>query len=153
MADIKIATGAEQPINRHSAVAAEEFEQGDLVGFNGSGEFVKADASNGIAAVGMAMAPVRDLANYSAGPEKLAVEENYALVGRDRVTAIRFGIEAEDNDAELGVTGGDRVYLGDAGAVTTTAPSTAGDIVQVVGVGIAPERFSLDVSADHSVSA
>lgn len=153
MADIKIATGAEQPINRHAAVAGETLEQGDLVGFNGSGEFVKADASNGIPAVGMAMAPVRDLANYSAGPERLAVEENYALVGRDRVTAIKFGIEAEDGEATTGIVGGDRVYLGDAGAVTTTAPSTSGDIVQVVGVGVAPERFSLDVSADYSTSA
>lgn len=152
MADIKIATGAEQPINRHAAVAAEKFEQGDLLGFNGSGEFVKADASNGIPAVGMAMAPVRDLADYSPGPERLAVEENYALVGEDRITAIKFGVEAEDGEGTLGVTGGDRVYLGDAGAVTTTAPSASGDVVQVVGVGLAPERFSLDVSLDYQTA-
>lgn len=152
MADIKIATGAEQPINRHAAVAAEKFEQGDLVGFNGSGEFVKADASNGIAAVGMAMAPVRDLADYSPGPERLAVEENYALVGEDRITAIKFGVVAEDGEGALGVSASDRLYLGDAGAVTTTAPSSAGDVVQVVGVGIADDQFVLDVSTDYQTA-
>ena len=149
MTDFKIATGAEQPINRHGALAGEKFEQGDLVGINSAGKMVKADAdsSSQVMAVGVAFGPVDDLADYSGMPDAVqsAVEANRILVDRDRIAAVVYGIELENNDADSGFTPGQPVYLAPGGGYTQTAPSTAGDLVQIVGTALTAERIAVFV--------
>jgi len=61
MTNVKIATSAEQPINRHAAVAGETMHEGDLVGIDADGHMVQADPE-GVMALGVCMTPADDLA-------------------------------------------------------------------------------------------
>lgn len=149
MTDFKIATGAEQPINTHAALAGEKFEQGDLVGINSAGKMVKADAdaASTVMAVGVAFGPVDLLSDYSSMPDAVqsAVEANRVLVDRDRISAVVYGIEAENNDADSGFTPGEPVYLAPGGGYTQTRPTTTGDLIQVVGTALTAERVAVHV--------
>jgi hypothetical protein len=151
MTDFKIAN-ADGKVFKHGAPAAEKFEQGTPVGMDASGNYVVADADSGVAipAVGVAMAPVRDLADYAGMPEsvRVTVEQNYVLINGNRVAAFTRGIELENNDEDSGFTPGQPVYLAEGGGYTQTAPSGSGDLVQTLGVALTPERIALDVSYD-----
>lgn len=156
MVNPKIATaGAEQPINRHGAVAAETFDEGALVGLNASGEYVNADADTAapVAALGVCLTPADDLANYTQEEVKLVIEAERALVGRDRVSAISNGVEVENGDGDWAFTPGEPVYLAVGGGYTQTAPAAIGDLVQVVGTALTADRIRLDVSPVYDVAA
>ncbi|ELY49889.1 hypothetical protein [Natronorubrum bangense] len=149
MVDIGIATaGAEQPINRHGAVAGETMHEGDLVGIDADGHMVKADAGAGsdqLMAIGALLTPADDLSNYDQEEVKLVIEANRALVGRDRVSTIAYGVEVENGDGDWAFTPGLPVYLDVGGGYTQTAPSSAGDLVQVVGTALTEDRIMLAV--------
>ena len=150
MTDFKIATGAEQPINTSAALAGAKFEQGTPVGINAAGKMVPADADSGstVMAVGVAFGPVDDLADYSGMPDAVqsAVEANRVLVDRDRVAAVKYGIELENNDGDSGFTPGEVVYLAPGGGFTQTRPTTSsGDLVQILGTALTAERVSVHV--------
>jgi hypothetical protein len=147
MVSARIATGAEQPINRHAAVAASKFSEGDLVGYDATGKLVPADAdaASQVMAVGVAFAPVHDLADYSDESVKLTVEQNRALINRERISYAVFGVEVENGDDDWDFTPGAPVYLASGGGYTQTAPATAGDLVQMVGVALTPERIMVQV--------
>lgn len=151
MTDFKIATGAEQPINTSGALAGEVFEQGTPVGIDpATGKMVKADAdaASTIMAVGVAFGPTDDLANYSAMPDAVqsAVEAERTLIDRNRVSAVKYGIELENNDADSGFAPGEVVYLAPGGGYTQTRPTDAsGDLVQILGTALTPERISVHV--------
>lgn len=134
MVNARIATGAEQPINRDGAVAGEEYEEGDLVGINADGEIVLADAASEQAAVGVAFAPAADLDNYDDEymPDivRTTVEAERALVGRDRTAFGSFGFIVENSDEDWDFTAGEPVYLGDNGGYT----QSPGGFEQVVGM-------------------
>ena len=147
MANPKIATAAEQPINRHGAVAGETMSEGDLVGVNADGHMVhaSADAASPVMALGVCLTPADDVENYTADVTKLVIESERALVNRDRVSAVSNGVEVENNDNDWEFTPGLPVYLGTAGEFTQTRPSGAGELVQIVGTALTEERIRLDV--------
>ena len=157
MTDIGIATGAEQPINRDGRVPAEELEQGDLVGIDANGELALADAqaeANGgaeINAVGIAFADVVDESKYYDETVRQAVHsEKVTLQNGNRIAYVRYGVILENADEDWGFAPGEPVYLDVGGGFTQTAPSTAGDIVQVVGYATDDgEAVFLDVDAGY----
>lgn len=159
MSDWKIATSAEQPINRHAGEAVEVGDQGDFVGLvddgSGNAEVRAADADAAVAqhALGILMAPVHETdAAYPDFVNNMIITERMAVVGEDaRVTFVNYGIVVEDNERVANLTIGEPVYLGKGGGVTQTKPATSGDIVQVVGYAIEPHAFVLDVDVDYEV--
>mgnify|MGYP005865557275 CR=1 FL=1 len=142
MTNVKIATSAEQPINRHAAVAGETMHEGDLVGIDANGQMVQADPE-GVMALGVCMTPADDLANYAQDEVRLVIEAERALINRDRVTATSNGVEVENGDGDWAFTPGLPVYMGAGGEYTQTAPGTGG--VQVVGSALTEDRIRLDV--------
>ena len=147
MTDIGIATAAEQPINRHGALAGETMQEGDLVGLNAEGEMVQATATNGVMALGVCLTPATELDAYGEDEVKLVVEANRALVGRDRVSAISNGVEVENGDGDWEFAPGQPVYMGEGGEYTQDAPVSEGALVQIVGTALTPDRIRLDVRA------
>ncbi len=147
MTDIGIATAAEQPINRHGALAGETMQEGDLVGLNAEGDMVQATATNGVMALGACLTPATELEAYGEDEVKLVVEANRALVGRDRVSAISNGVEVENGDGDWEFAPGQPVYMGESGEYTQDAPVSEGALVQIVGTALTPDRIRLDVRA------
>lgn len=136
MVDAKISTSAEQPINSDGAVASEVLSEGDLVSLNASGELVQADASSGIPAVGVSAAAADDPANYPGGQFEYAAktaEANREAINDGKIGYVNYGVEIVNRDEDWGFTPGEPVYLASGGGFTQTEPSSAGDVVQVVG--------------------
>lgn len=159
MTDPKFATGESQPINRTGVKAAETFEEGDLVTVqaDGSGgeELVAADASNGVPATGVSIGPVADPDALSNQMDNLARDvtiANRTTIGQ-RLAFARYGVEVENVDEDWGFTPNEPVYLDAGGGFTQTEPASSGDVVQVVGVAVTPERVFLDVEADYTTVA
>lgn len=157
MTDWNIATGASQPINRtgieNTQFAASE-AQATLVGIvdsdsDGNYELIKADAdsaaTNQVHAVGAYLhEEVIDLANIPSGNylqdlEEQLVQENKKLVG-DRGTVVFDGIELVNDDGDTSWTPGEPVYLAPGGGFTQTKPTATGDLQQVVGVALTPDK-------------
>jgi hypothetical protein len=136
MVHARIATGAEQPINRDGAVSQYAGEEGDLVGMDASGDWVLADAASGAAvnAVGVLAAPVTDPASFTHEELRVIVEANRELVGESRIGVVKYGVIVENADEDWGFTPGQPVYLDLGGGYTQTQPSGAGEVVQVVGL-------------------
>jgi hypothetical protein len=136
MVHARIATGAEQPINRDGAVSQYAGEEGDLVGQDGNGDWVQADADNGVAinATAVLAAPVTDPSNFTHEELRVIVEANRELVGESRIGGVRYGVLVENADEDWGFTPGEPVYLDTGGGYTQTKPSASGDLVQSVGV-------------------
>ncbi|SEL17897.1 hypothetical protein [Haloferax larsenii] len=157
MVHARIATGAEQPINRDGGLAQAVVAEGDLVGLDANGDVVLADADAGTAipAVGVAAAPTDDLSNYSGSPDivRSVVESERSLVGRDRIAFINHGIIIENADEDWGFTPGEPVYLDVGGGYTQTKPSTAGEVQQVVGVATDDgEAIFLNIHYDYTTA-
>lgn len=154
MADPYIATSAEQPINRDGAVSTVTGDEGDLVGLDGNGELVAADAVSGTAipAIGLLAAGVDDLANYSSDPDivQSLIQSNRELVNEDKVPYVRYGVEVVNRDEDWGFTPGEPVYLAEGGGFTQTKPADAGDIVQTLGVAVEAEVVHLDIDPDYN---
>lgn len=156
MVHVRIATGAEQPINRDAGVSTIAGEEGDLVGRNASGDWVAADAASGTAvnASGVLMAPVSDPANYSHEELRVVIEANRELVGEDRISAVKSGVILENADTDWGFTPGEPVYLDTGGGFTQTKPSGSGELVQVLGEATDDgEAVFLDISIDYETLA
>ena len=163
MSDYKIATGAEQPINRHAGAAVEEAWEGDLAGLadDGSGHAevrsASADAAAPQPALGVLMAPVKEQkAEYPDFVNNQIVAERIAVVGEDdRVTFIQYGIVMEDDERDPAdaLDIGEPVYLGTDGEITQTKPAGSGDLVQSVGYAIEEFAWVVDVDADYDVAA
>ena len=155
MVNARIATGAEQPINRDAGLAGEVGTEGDLVGMDSDGKIVLADAATGTAinAVGVLAAPVDDLSNYSGSIDLVqsVVEAERVLVDRDRVACISYGVIIENSDEDWGFTPGQPVYLGEGGGYTQSKPADSGDLVQVVGVATEDgETVFVNVDYDYA---
>lgn len=158
MANVRIATGAEQPINRHGGLAEYAGEEADLVGVDENGAVVQADAdaASTVKARGVLLGPVTDPADFAdAEPAvRLTVESNRTLKGEHRIAYVQYGIVLENSDEDWGFTPGEDVYLGVGGGFTQTAPSGAGELVQRVGYAVDDgEVLVLDVSLDSEVAA
>lgn len=161
MTDYSIATGAEQPINRHAGGAVEVLEEADPVGLaddgSGNAEVVKAMAGGEEPqpALGISMAPVSEQKDeYPDFVNNQIVAERVAVVGEgDRVTFIQYGIVLEDNerDDSEALDIGEPVYLGVDGGFTQDEPAEPGDIVQVVGYAIEEFAFVVDVDVDYDI--
>jgi len=157
MVHVRIATGAEQPINRDGAVSQYAGEEGDLVGMDANGDWQKADAqaaANGgaeVNAVGVMMAPVSDPSNYSHEELRVVIEANRELVGENRIAVAKYGLILENADEDWGFTPGQPVYLDVGGGFTQTKPATTGDIQQVVGMATDDgEAVFLDVETGYT---
>lgn len=156
MVHTRIATGAEQPINRDGAVSQTAGEEGDLVGMNTDGDWVAADADSGVAqkASGVLAAPVTDPANYPNEELRIIIEANRELVGENRISVVKYGVILENADEDWGFTPGEPVYLAPGGGFTQTKPSATGDLIQVVGEATDDgEALFLDVETGYEVSA
>lgn len=158
MTDVRIATGAEQPINSDGAVSTVTGGEGDLVALDSNGELVSADAQasgNGGAeepAVGVLTTPVDDPSSYPTGQFEYAAkaaEANREAINDGKVGYVKYGVELVNQDADWGFTPGEPVYLDVGGGFTQTEPSTAGDIQQVVGTAHEAEVVYLDVQPDY----
>lgn len=175
MSDFNLGTGAEGPVNRTGAPDTQVVgsdTQATLVGFadDGSGNYqlvaADADAAVAVPAAGILFQEeVIDLSTIPTGSyfqdlEEQLVNENKTLKG-DRGTFIFGGVELVNNADDTAWTPGEPVYLGVGGGFTQTAPSTTGEVVQVVGVCIPPnvdagigtvqgDRMLLDVDFDYS---
>ncbi len=152
MAYPKIATGAEQPINRHGAVAGEEMSEGDLVGIDSDGHMVQATATNGVMALGVCLTPATELTGDENVPTSLVIESERALVARDRVSCVTNGVEVENGHQDWEFTPGLPVYLGESGEYTQSVPSSAGALIQTIGTALTEERIRLDVRASHETA-
>lgn len=155
MVHARIATGAEQPINRDGAVSQYAGEEGDLVGLDSNGDFVLADADSATAvkAVGVLAAPVSDPADYSHEELRVIIEANRELVGESRIGAIKYGVIIENADEDWAFTPGEPVYLDVGGGYTQTAPSGTGDLVQIVGEATDDgEAVWIDVAIDYNTA-
>lgn len=175
MTDFNIATGEEQPLNRTGIdnVQLTGENQGVPVGIDNSGtepQLVRADAADTeqIQCVGVLFpreVMPADLSNVTQHPwddveEQIYMEER-TLAG-DRATVVRNGVEMVNDDDDTSFTPGEPVYLDVGGGFTQTKPSTAGQLVQVLGVacttmdgGVNPtdptkDRLFLEVDADYS---
>lgn len=156
MAHIRIATGAEQPINRDAAVSQVAGEEGDLVGMDANGDWQSADADSGVAqkASGVLAAPVTDLSNYPNEELRVIVESERELIGENRISVIKYGVILENADEDWGFTPGEPVYLAPGGGFTQTKPSAVGDLVQIVGEATDDgEALFLDVETGYDVVA
>jgi hypothetical protein len=160
MTNVRIATGAGQPINRTGQTADYAGDEAELVGVTNDGgetKVVKADADSGTAqpAVGVLFGPVEDLSTYSdelGGLARDMAKTERTTLG-NRVTFTRYGILVENTDADWGFTENEPVYLGVGGGYTQTEPSSTGDVQQVVGVAVEPEVVFLEVDAVYDTSA
>lgn len=159
MVDTRIATAAEQPIHSDGFVSTIEGVEGDLVGLNGDGEIVAADAVSGTAipAFGVLAGPVDDPTGYPTGQFEyaaLTAESNRNLINDQKVGVVKYGVEVvnQDEDWTFSTSGDSRVYLDEGGGYTQTRHTDAGDIAQVVGVAIEPEVVWLDVQTDYTIS-
>jgi hypothetical protein len=158
MVHARIATGAEQPINRDGGLAQAVVQEGDLVGLDANGDVVKADADSAtaISAVGISAAPTDDLANYSGSPDTVRsiIESERVLIGRDRVAFINHGVIVENADEDWDFTPGEPVLLAAGGGYTQDEPAGAsGDLRQVVGVAIEDgNALFLNVNYDYVVA-
>ena len=155
MAHIRIATGAEQPINRDAAVSQLAGEESDLVCMDANGDWVAADADSGVAqkASGVLAAPVTDPADFPNEELRIIVESERELVGETRIAVVKYGVILENADEDWGFTPGEPVYLAPGGGFTQTAPSGAGDLVQIVGEATDDgEALFLDVETGYSVA-
>jgi hypothetical protein len=155
MADPTIATSAEQPINSDGAVSTVEAGEGDLVGLDGQGEIVAADAATGtaVAAVGVLATPVDDPSNYPGGQFEYAAnlaESNRALINDTKVGFVRYGVEIVNQDEDWAFNPGEPVYLGEGGGFTQTKPADAGDLVQYVGTAVSAETVFLEIDGDYT---
>lgn len=156
MVHVRIATGAEQPINRDGAVSQYAGEEGDLVGMDENGDWQMADADSGVAvnAIGVLAAPVTDPADFPNEELRVVVESERELVGENRIAVVKYGVILENADEDWGFTPGQPVYLAPGGGFTQTEPSEAGDLVQVVGVATDDgEAMFLDVETNYEVVA
>jgi hypothetical protein len=113
-----------------SLTAAETITTSKLIYINSSGRaaIADADASNMMPAVG-----IYEGASVSAGSVA-----RFLINGVYRETGLNFAI-------------GKPVYVGTDGSPTTTAPSTATDCVQVVGISVSPKSMIFNPSLDFVV--
>ncbi|MFC6953774.1 hypothetical protein [Halorubellus litoreus] len=156
MVHARIATSAEQPVNRHAGLAQYAGEEAELVGVDANGDIVKADADSGVAvkARGVLMSPVTDLSAVTEEAVSLVTEANRTLMGTHRVSYIEYGVVVENSDEDWGFTPGDDVYLAAGGGYTQTMPAAVGDLQQIVGYAIDDgEAIVLRVSQQHDVAA
>lgn len=121
--------------------------QGDLVGFDASGQVVHATASgdgtgseaSGAVACRGVLYPdhVTDVDNLSGDPRYEAVDNwiraNDTLAGEHRITMVAHGFIVQNEDEDWGFDPTQPVLLDSGGGLTQTASATAGDIVQAVG--------------------
>lgn len=159
MVDTRIATAAEQPIHSDGFVSTVTGVEGDLVGLDGNGEIVSADAATGtqIPAFGALAGSVDDPSGYPTGQFEYAAldaEANRTLINDGKVGVVKYGVEVvnQDDDWNFTTSGDSRVYLDEGGGYTQTRHTDAGDIAQVVGVAIEPEVVWLDVQTDYTIS-
>jgi hypothetical protein len=165
--DFKFKKVKNEPLNRDGETLADSnVQKADLVGLadDGSGntEIVMADADAAVQqpAIGVLMERVRDPNNITASGFNDADvmvrqlradlrEGDYTFVG-DEATYIRYGVYLEDINDEANLSIGEPVYLAVGGGFTQTQPSTAGEIVQVVGVATDPSTVLLDVAPTYT---
>jgi hypothetical protein len=157
---IRLATSAEQPINRIGALSGYAGDEGDVVGLDPTtGNMILADADNAapIPAIGVAATFVRDPSDWSTYPEPVQAQadEYYSRLGEHRMTAVREGVIVENiGDTALNFTPGEPVYLASGGGMTQTKPSTTDDLIQCLGVAIDDgEAVYVSVDADYTLSA
>lgn len=154
MVNAKIATGAEQPINRHGGLAQYAGEEAELVGVDSTGAVVKADADSAapVKARGVLFGPVTDMADYAGSDPAVqhTVESNRTLLGEHRISYIEYGIVVENSDEDWGFTPGEDVYLAVGGGYTQTAPSAIGDLIQRVGYAVDDGEAIVLRIADYS---
>jgi hypothetical protein len=141
MVTAKVATSAEQPINRISQLSGYAGAEGDLVGIDpATNKMVLADAASGTAipAVGVALNFVRDPSDWASYPEPVqaVADEQYSRLDVHKITAADHGVIVENLDEDWGFTPGEPVYLAVGGGFTQTAPSSAGELVQRVAVAV-----------------
>lgn len=156
MVHARIATGAEQPINRDGGVSQYAGNEGDLVGMDANGDLVKADGDSATAinAVGILAAPVTDPANFTHEELRVIVEANRELVGESRIGVVNSGVIVENADEDWNFTPGEVVLLAPGGGFTQTEPAgTSGDLRQVVGVATDDgNAVFLDIDYDYTVA-
>lgn len=167
--NFKFAKYKDTPLNRDGETSEATFTgtEGDVIGLtqnaDGETEVVSADADSATAqaAIGVLLENVRDRSYWSAnlhdngtmGRQLDAAYDTERTQPGDEVTYVTHGIYCEDVDGDVAFTPNEPVYLDAGGGVTQTAPSTTGDLVQILGVAVNATTFLLDVEWDYETSA
>lgn len=139
--------------NRIAAVPKVAFEKATLLALDVTGEFVLADAADGVQgqAVAMAAQDAYDLSSLDGNVaeeflKNKMTEEKSVLVGEgQRAGGFRNDILVTDRDGLDAFTPGQPVYLASGGGVTQTKPATTGNAVQIVGIAQDANSFMLDI--------
>jgi len=122
----------------YEGAAAEAITENDLVGRDASGTIELPNAAVGTATFALGFAAMKDY----------AVGEKVAIVRTGRVKGLT-------DDASAALTVGALYYLSEttAGKITATAPSTVGDVVQVVGVASATDTLEVMIGIPQVVAS
>lgn len=167
--NFKFSKVKDTPLNRDGETSEATFTgtEGDLIGLtenvDGETEVVGADADSASPqpAIGVLLEDVRDRSYWSTnlhdnGTMDRQLDAQYDINRTqpgDEVTYVSYGIYVEDVDDEVDFTPNEPVYLDVGGGVTQTAPSTTGDLIQVLGVAVNTHTFKLDVASTYETSA
>lgn len=168
MTEVNITKARNFPLNRDGETLDEAGTEGDLVGLTTVDNETRvvqadADASNPQPAMGVLMEEVQDVSALQvSGFERDYIEQrqlrrdmetgDYTLVG-DEGTYIFSGIMLSNVDEDWGLTPNEPVYLAVGGGYTQTKPDgTTGNLIQRVGVAVAPEEILLDVDFEYTMA-
>lgn len=157
MANPKIVTSAEQPINSDGAVSTITGDEGDLVALDSNGELIAADADSGTAepAVGVLAVPVVDPSTFPGGKYEFVDKERESRelqINDNKAPYVRGGVIVENQDADWSFSPGEPVYLAVGGGFTQTEPTGTGEIQQVLGVAHEAEQVMLDIDPDYDTA-
>jgi len=114
----------------HAVATSVEITENDLVGIGSDGLLDLACAVTGSSQIALGFAPLKDY----------AINERVAVVTSGKVAGVT-------DDLGGALVKGTYYYLSesDAGKITATKPSTAGDLVQQVGVAISTTELLIDI--------
>lgn len=168
MTDYNITKARNFPMNRDGEELQYAGHEGDLVGLstddNSNPILVKADAASDVQqqAVGVLMEEVNDPTKINVnGFEYADIEQRqlrrevttgeYTLLG-DEGTYIFDGIMLTNVDHDDPLDVGEPVWLDVGGGFTQMKPSSAGEVVQRVGLAVDTDTLLLDVDIDYAMA-
>lgn len=157
MVNPKIVTSAEQPINTDGAVSTVTGDEGDLVGLDGNGDLVSADASSTAAqpAIGVLAVPVVDPSTFPGGKYEFIDKQREAReeqINDNKVSFVHRGVIIENQDADWSFTPNEPVYLDVGGGFTQTKPTGTGEVQQYLGVAVEAEQVYLEMDYDYATA-
>lgn len=128
---------------RKNVVLNEDITEGLLFGLNGDGEAVKADASTGVVAKGIVIR-----GSASGWGEAVVFNKVSTLKVGDYTDLNKYAVIDVPAGTYTNSQIGGKLYLGTAGAYTTTKNTTLGQLNQEVGYVLSTDAVAIDLTKD-----